>query len=64
MKFDVAPPPAATSRCHSWKFRDSPAITDTNPDGDGVRADMVTGNDMLYVYGNDGGLRAYRVESR
>jgi outer membrane protein assembly factor BamB len=33
-------------------------------DGDGVRADMVTGNDMLYVYGNDGGLRAYRVESR
>jgi outer membrane protein assembly factor BamB len=33
-------------------------------DGDGVRADMITGNDMLYVYGNDGGLRAYRVESR
>lgn len=33
-------------------------------DGDGVRADMVTLNDMLYVYGNDGGLRAYRVESR
>jgi len=29
-----------------------------------VRADMITGNDMLYVYGNDGGLRAYRVESR
>jgi len=33
-------------------------------DGDGVRADMIARNDMLYVYGNDGGLRAYRVESR
>ena len=33
-------------------------------DGDGVRADMIGANDMLYVYGNDGGLRAYRVESR
>jgi len=33
-------------------------------DSDGVRADMIAVNDMLYVYGNDGGLRAYRVESR
>ena len=33
-------------------------------DSDGVRADMIAANDMLYVYGNDGGLRAYRVESR
>lgn len=33
-------------------------------DGDGVRADMIARDDMLYVYGNDGGLRAYRVESR
>jgi len=32
-------------------------------DSDGIRGDMVTGKDLLYVYGNDGELKAYRIES-
>jgi outer membrane protein assembly factor BamB len=33
-------------------------------DSAGVRADMVAGKELLYVYGNDGELKAYRIESR
>jgi outer membrane protein assembly factor BamB len=33
-------------------------------DSAGVRADMVAGQELLYVYGNDGELKAYRIESR
>jgi outer membrane protein assembly factor BamB len=32
-------------------------------DSDGVRADMIAGNELLYVYGNDGELEAYRIEN-
>jgi len=33
-------------------------------DGDGVRADMLSEDDILYVYGNSGDLIAYKVKSK
>lgn len=33
-------------------------------DGDGVRADMLSDDDVLYVYGNSGKLIAYRVSAK
>ncbi len=36
----------------------------TRTDGDGVRADMLTRDDVLYVYGNSGKLAALRVSAR
>ncbi len=36
----------------------------TRADGDGVRADMLAVDDVLYVYGNSGKLSAYRVSPR
>lgn len=33
-------------------------------DGDGVRADMISVDDILYVYGNSGDLIAYKIKSK
>ena len=36
----------------------------TRTDGDGVRADMIARDDVLYVFGNSGKLSAHRVTAR